>query len=200
MSSAVFPGTIAAMPGLAWSVGKVPEFNSKTQISVGNSELRASFTQYPRWRWTLRYTWLLGGSASAAFETLAAFFLSRRGSYDSFLYTDPTDSSVTDQSFGTGTGSQTAFQLYRGLGGFLEPVYNVNAITNVKVNGTPTALYTQSGGVITFNSAPANGAALTWTGTYYWRVRFLEDIANFAEFANNFWENQSLGFISVLNS
>lgn len=199
MSSSVFPGTLAAMPGLAWSVSKVPEFNSKVQVSVGNAELRASFTPYPRWRWTLRYSWLLGGSVSAAYETLAGFFLARRGSYDSFLYVDPTDYAVTDQSFGTGDGVTTAFRLYRGLGGFLEPIYNVTTLTNVKVNGVVTVV-SQANGVVTFSPAPANGLALTWTGTYSWRVRFTEDEANFEEFANNFWRNESVSFISILGS
>lgn len=200
MSNAVFPGTLANMPGLAWSVSKVPEFQSKEQISVGNAELRASFTPYPRWTWALRYSVLRQGAPFSEFETLAAFFLARNGKFDSFLYDDPTDDTVTDQSFGTGDGATTKFQLVRALGSFSEPIYNVNAITNIKVAGTPTGAYTQSGGLITFSVAPPNGAALTWTGTYRWRVRFTDDTSTFENFANAFWLNQSVKFISLLGS
>jgi hypothetical protein len=150
VSSAVFPGTLAAMPGLAWSVTKVPAFNSKIQTSVGNAELRASFTPYPRWTWTLKYNFLQGGSASTAFETLLGFWLARKGAYDSFLYDDP------DRRCGDGSGSSARAMGSRPSSGCIarwripEPIYNVNAITNIKKAGTPTAAYTQAGGLITF--------------------------------------------------
>lgn len=200
MSNLVFPGTLANMPGLGWSVGKVPAFATKKQTSVANIELVASFTPYPVWTWTLKYNVLRQGAPYAEFETLAGFFLARQGGFDSFLYDDPTDDSVTDQSFGVGDGVTTKFQLVRTLGGFSEPIYNVNAITNIKVSGTPTGAYTQSAGVITFSSPPAGGAALTWTGTYRWRVRFTDDTANFDNFAFAFWQLQQVSFKSVLGS
>lgn len=203
MSNSVFP-SLTTTPGLAWSVLRAPSFLTKKQTSVGNVELAASFTPYPRWTWTLRYNVLRQATIQsvlyAEFETLAGFFLSRRGGYDSFLYDDPSDDSVSDMAFGTGDGSTTQFRLFRTLGGFAEPIYNVNAITNIKVAGVPTGAYSQSGGLITFSGAPANGAALTWTGSYYWRARFTQDESQFEEFASQFWRNQSVSFKSVLGS
>ncbi len=198
MSSAVFPGTLAAMPGLAWSVFKSPAFNTKRQTSVGNSELRASFTPYPRWTWQLKYNFLVGGGSH--YETLLAFYLARQGGYDSFLYEDPSDYTVTDQSFGVGDGVTTTFQVVRSLGGFSEPIYNPNAITNIKVAGVPTGAYTQSAGRITFAAPPAAAAALAWTGTYRWRVRFDDDSQSFEEFAYNLWSLGNLSFTSILGS
>lgn len=199
MSNNVFPGTLANMPGLGWTVTKVPTFQTKIQTSSSNIELRASFTPYPVWKWTLVYNFLRQGSPTTEFDTLAGFFLQRQGAFDSFLYDDPSDDSVTDQSLGVGDGSTTQFQLVRTFGGFSEPVYNVNTLTNVKVAGSVTAV-TQSHGLITFGSAPANGAALTWTGTYRWRVRFADDSASFEEFAYLFWQAKSISLMSILGS
>jgi uncharacterized protein (TIGR02217 family) len=200
VSNAVFPGTLASMPGLAWSVTKVPTFNTKSQLSVGNAELRASFTPYPLWKWTLVYSVLIQGAPFAHYETLLGFYLERLGSFDSFLYDDPSDDAVVDQPFGVGDGATTTFQLVRTLGGFTEPVYNVNAITAVKVAGTPTSAYTQAGGLINFSSAPAAAAALTWTGSYYWRVHFSDDTNTFEQFAYQYWTLKAISLTSIIGS
>jgi hypothetical protein len=61
----------------------------------------------------------------------------------------------------------------------VEPVFAINAITNLKVAGvakTNPADYTVSNkGVITFTSPPAVGTSLTWTGTFLWFCRFDQD-------------------------
>lgn len=201
MSQAVFP----TLPGLQWSIGRAPGFNNKVQRAVSGKELRAAFMQYPLWTFRLSYEFLCAGNAGTELDTLAGFFLARRGSFDSFLFTDNADCSVTDMSFGAGNGSQTQFQLTRayGAGGFTftEPVQNVNTLTNVKVAGvtkTPTTDYTVSStGMVTFTSAPANGAALTFTGTYYFRVRFLQDVADFEQFLKDLWQLKKLEFVGA---
>jgi hypothetical protein len=55
-------------------------------------------------------------------QTLGGFFLARQGSYDSFLYSDPTDNTVTKQTFAAGDDVTTAFTLARAWGGFIEPI------------------------------------------------------------------------------
>jgi hypothetical protein len=59
----------------------------------------------------------------------------------------------------------------------------VQVLTNIKKAGvvqTNPANYSISAtGLVTFTSRPG-AAALTWTGTYYWRVRFDQDtVADF---------------------
>jgi hypothetical protein len=52
----------------------------------------------------------------------------------------------------------------------------VNGSISVYINGSLTALYSLgSTGIVTFNTAPANGATLTWSGYFYFYCRFLED-------------------------
>jgi hypothetical protein len=55
-------------------------------------------------------------------QTLGGFFLARQGSYDSFLYSDPTDNAATNQTFAAGDDVTTAFTLARAWGGFIEPI------------------------------------------------------------------------------
>ena len=306
MSSAVFP----VLPGLMWDVKKTPVWKTAVQSAVSGKELRVAYMQYPLWQFTLAYE-VLRGDANAEFQTLLGFFLARQGMFDSFLYADPTDNAVTAASFGIGDGVTTAFQLTRALGGFVEPVQNVNGAPSVFVNtvaepsaaltspaaptlgstaggtiaattyyvkttyvgptgetlpsaesslavalnnlltvtspatqtgatgynvyvstatgtetkqngATPIAIGTgwteptsglvsgsalpasnttgwsvSSTGLVTFNAAPAVGAALTWTGGFYYRVRFLDDTSEFNQFIQNFWENKRVRLQSV---
>jgi hypothetical protein len=42
------------------------------------------------------------------------------------------------------------------------------------------------------------GSALTWTGSYYYRCRFLQDTLEFNEFMNSLWEAKKVEFIGSL--
>jgi uncharacterized protein (TIGR02217 family) len=196
MSNIVFPG----LPGLTFNAIKAPGFNTRAQRSVSGFEARAAFQAYPLWTYTLAYEVLRHGSFNDLRQMLG-FFLARQGSFDSFLFTDPEDNAVVDQSFGSGDGGTRVFTLQRTLGygagsTFSEPVHNVNIITNIKVNGTPTVAYTIDGsGTVTFTSAPAALATITWSGSYYYRVRFLQDMAEFNKFLQDLFELKKLQFI-----
>lgn len=197
MSNAVFP----SLPGLKWSAKRSPEFSTTIKTSVSGREYRAANMAYPRYRYRLAYEFLRDFRTGVdELRTLVGFFTARQGAFDSFLFTDPNDSSVTTETFGTGNGTTTAFQLVRSFGGFSEPVYNLNGSPSIYKAGvlqTLTTHYTiSSSGVVTFVSAPANGNALTWTGSFYRRCRFLQDAADFEEFLNDLWELKQLEFIT----
>lgn len=197
MSNAVFP----SFPGLKWDVAKIPIWRTLIQTAANGKELRAPLMSFPLWRFTLSYEVLRAASAYAELQSLMGFFNLRNGAYDSFLYTDPDDNSVTDQLIGTGNGTATQYQIVRTYGNFIEPIQNINAITNVKVNGvvksSPADYTVNSLGVITFTVAPPNGQPVTWTGTFYFRVRFLQDMAEFSQFMKHLWELKKLEFQSV---
>jgi uncharacterized protein (TIGR02217 family) len=91
-----------------------------------------------------------------------------------------------DQLIGVANGAKLQFQLVRAYGSaFVEPVCNVVSITNIKVNGvakTQGTDYTVSStGMVIFKSAPVSGN-ITWTGSYYYRARFLQDSMSFTKF------------------
>jgi uncharacterized protein (TIGR02217 family) len=191
------------MAGLKWDSVKAPEFSTKVMRAVSGKELRAAYMSYPLYTFKLSYEVLRDDVANNELKTLAGFFLARQGQYDSFLFTDPSDHAVTAQSFGTGDGTTTAFQLVRAYGGFSEPVQNVNGAPSIYVNGTlktVTTHYTLSStGLVTFTAGniPTSGQALTWTGSYYFRVRFTADMAEFSQFLQNLWELKQLEFVGA---
>ena len=100
------------------------------------------------------------------FRTLLGFFLSRHGSFDSFLFDDVDDHAISNQSIGTGNGSTAQFQLARTMGGFVEPILAPNIVSSVAVAGVPKILgvdftvgvWESAGpGIVTFASPPASG-------------------------------------------
>lgn len=194
MSQLVFP----TLRGLGWSRRKTPEFKTSIQQSVSGRESHTSYRLYPMYRFRLKYD-VLRFSVNSELQQIMGLFLAMRGAFDSFLFTDPDDSSVTDMGFGTRDGVATQFQLTRtyGFGSytFVEPVMNVNVLTNVKSNGvtlTNPADYTISNsGLVTLSVPGTAGHALTWTGTYYFRCRFEKDEAEFNQFMKQLWEYQS---------
>jgi uncharacterized protein (TIGR02217 family) len=191
MSAAVFP----SLPGLTWDVGMSPQFSTRVQQSVSGREVRAALMAYPLWKFSLAYELLRADLAYSELQTLTGFFLQRQGMFDSFLYLNPVDHQVTAQPFGTGNGSTTRFVLARSFGGFAEPVQNSTGIT-VYVNGVSTSAYViDSTGAVVFNTAPPSGAALTWSGQFYYRCRFLDDVADFNNFMYQLWELKKLEFI-----
>lgn len=195
MGNAVLP----TLPGQAWGYVRKPVFNTKIQPSVSGNELRGKFQQYPTYTFDLPIEVIRDSASLPELKALFGFFLSRNGSFDSFLYTDPDDCAVIDMPFGLGDGVTKDFQLTRAYGAngntFAEPVQNVNAITAIKDAGTVTAAYTiNSTGKVSFTTAPAVGHVLTWTGTFYYRCRFLYDEADFTKMSQGLWELKKLSF------
>lgn len=196
MSNAVFPD----LPGLAWSVKKVPLWKTETQESISGKELRWSAMSYPRYRITLNYEFLRAGNGNAELQTLMGFFNARRGSWDDFLWLDPDDKAVTDQQIGVGTGGQTVFTTYRTYGGFAEPVLNWVSPPVVKVAGVTKAAgtdYTLAAGVLTFAAAPAASAAITITGSFYKRVKFERDECEFEQFMFELWSAKQVSLKTI---
>ena len=196
MSNAVFP----SLPGLAWSVGKTPEFSSIVKTAVNGAETRIALWSSPRWHFKLKYE-LLRDDATAELKTLAGFFLQRQGQFDSFLYVDPDDNTVSGQILGQGDGNTKSFTCLRNFGGFLEPVGMVNGSLPMSfaVSGQTLAAsaYSVSGNQVTFAQAPASGQSVTGSFSFYFRVRFAADTADFEQFMHQLWQLQSCELVSV---
>lgn len=189
MSNAIYP----VLPGLKPTVRRSNSWKTLDDESVSGKELSVALMTYPNRKYTLAYEVLRAG-AEAELQTIEGFFNQRHGSHDTFLYDDPDDRAVTDHPFGAGTGARLAFPLLRARGGFVEPVQSVSGAPTIKVAGvTKTAGtdYTISAlGVVNFVVAPASGAALTWTGAYYWRCKFALDVLDLDRFLHDLWQLQ----------
>jgi uncharacterized protein (TIGR02217 family) len=206
MSSEIFP----TLAGLEYPVVRTPIFKTLIQQSASGGETRSALQLYPRWQYRLSFNFLRD-DANDEFRTLCAFFLARKGSFDSFLFQDVDDCAVTNQQIGVGTGSQVQFQLVRSFGGFDEPVLAPTAVTSLTVAGIPKVEgtnfgvgdwengVTPNGTINFFSAAPAAGAPIVASFTYRWPVRFLADQYDFAKFMNRLWEQKKLDFISLKN-
>lgn len=193
MSSLIFP----TLPGMTFPVVKTPMWRTRIQEAVSGAEVRIGMWSFPKWKWSLAYD-LLRDNASQELWQLLGFFNRVYGQTDDWLFKDPDDCAVTDQLIGTGNGIQTSFQIVRARGGFSEPVRNFVAAPVIKVGGAvATAYEINSRGVVAFDIEPASGAAITWTGEYYWRCRFVDEYIDVEKFARLMWETGKVEFQSV---
>lgn len=196
MSSTVFP----TLAGLKWDVKRIPMHKTVTKATVSGREFRALQMLYPRYTYKLAYEVLRDDTVNNELKTLMGLFNSMHGSYDSFLYSDPDDNAVVTQTFGTGDGVTTQYQLVRTYGGFVDPIYDVNGAVSIYnsavLQGQPGACSVSATGLVTFVGAPAAAAPLTWTGSFYWRCRFLQDALEFNQFMKRLWDLRQLEFIT----
>ena len=192
--STIFP----TLPGLDIGVKRTIQFATSVQTSASSGkELRAQWWSSPRYEWELDFNFLRqNGFGQATYDeaqSLHDFFDAVGGQYTSFWYTDPYNNAVTAQNFGTGNNSAQSFQLVDS--------YGVNVINNgsitVYLNGTPTGAFTVSNGLVTFTTAPGSSVALTWTGNYYYNVRFAQDNIDIKQFAHLVWQADTIKLISV---
>jgi uncharacterized protein (TIGR02217 family) len=199
------------LPGLGWSVTKSPRFSTRIQTSVSGRELRLADQFSPIWEWTLTYEILRDphdtrqgqglGSGYDELRQLAGFFLARRGSFEAFLFKDPSDHLVQEQYFGTGDGINRYFQLVRTFGAFHEPITAPLYIT-LYANGNfvPYDLFTTNfmTGMVIFYTAPPAGIVLTSDVEYRFRVRFSDDSSEYENFLYQLWSAKEIKLRSVL--
>lgn len=204
MSSLVYP----TLPGLMYPVKRTPVWSHpRPQESVSGKESRVRFYVYPRWRWTLAYEFLSDPSTGTSeLKQLVGIFNAHAGNWDSFLFSDPDFNSATAEQFGTGDGTTTAFQItakYQNAGGpgAADVIQNFNGAPQIFKAGvlqTVSTHYTLGPtGIVTFTSAPTAGQALTWTGSFYYRVRFDTETLDVEKFMNQMWSARAVKLISV---
>ena len=144
-------------------------------LSSGREERNQRWAQSRR-----RYNAGYGIKSHADMQAVLAFFEERRGRFHSFLWRDGLDhSSNGQQPLGTGDGTITEFQLTKRYGAALDPYDRpitkpVAATVEVFVDGTPTLAFEvdELTGIVTFDTAPADGAVLTASFEFDVPVRF----------------------------
>ncbi|HGT8532216.1 TPA: DUF2460 domain-containing protein, partial [Neisseria gonorrhoeae] len=188
-------------PGLKWGRKKTAVWSTGTQKSASGREFRTAYYTYPQWRFSLSFEVLRTKASVNELEKLAGFFNARKGSFESFLYEDPADNAVTDQPVGNTVQGVARYQLVRSMGGFIEPVSAVKERPAVKVGGTALAYgrdYTVTDkGVLVFNTPQPPGRPITWTGGFYFRVRFTSDTVDFENVLGSLWAAKKIEFTSV---
>lgn len=210
MSTQVFP----ALAGLGWSVGRADIWQSRRPTAISGKEVRIADWSYPRRQWTLTFDFLrqgaFQGSTFVEFSDLEGFFNLRSGGFDSFLYQDPNDNSITGQELGTTDGVSTVYPLVRAFGGYAEPILapNLTATFNLYLNSvlqsastytvTPWGTANSNGpGQVIFNSAPSSGETITADFSWYFPVRFDQDNLGFEQFMQSLFQLKKVSFTSI---
>jgi uncharacterized protein (TIGR02217 family) len=197
------------LPGITLKVVRAPVWNTAIQQALSGKESRIGYQQYLMLEWTLIYEFLRDAQTESEFRTLVSFFNQHNGKFDSFLFSDPWFNAVTAQEFAVADGTTTSYQVtalytnssgtYAGIGS-PEIIQNFQGTPNIYVAGvlqTITTDYTLNGsGIVTFTSGhiPTSGAVLSWTGSFYYRVRFDDDTLEFEQLEDivNVWQIEKL--------
>lgn len=123
-----------------------------------------------------RRRWDVGGAVQTLDElnAVVAFFEARCGPLHGFRFRDFVDDrscspeqeiSATDQAIGAGDGSRAAFQLVKHYGGKIRTINKpVEGTVRIAVDGIETSdgfSVDHLTGLVTFDSAPQSGAAIT---------------------------------------
>jgi hypothetical protein len=183
------PPAFPTLPGQGWSVHKKPVFATNVASHSSGREVRTGMYRSPLWEFELTFDGLASDLASypglggQSLQALMGLFLQCGGQFGTFLNTDPT----------------TTFVFQRALGGFLEPVGWVTAVSGVAVNGVAqtSGWSLTAPNILTFAAAPASGALIAASFTFAFVCRFADDSADFEQFMQNLWTVKSLKFRSV---
>jgi len=198
-----FPGLL----GLAFPVGRAPNWRTIKQEAISGKETRLQLWTYPRYKYEIPVAYLGANQQNQDWQTLSGFFNGVGGAALPWHWNDPYDKAVTNQALGNGNGVQTIFGFVRALGGFAEPVQDVTpSSVTISLNGAAqspssyTLLADPNWGLVyavAFASAPASGVAVSWSGAYQWPCRFDEDSAQLSNVMFNFWELKKISFETV---
>lgn len=195
---------------------KKPTYRTLVQMPVSmRGEIRASLQPYPIWEIEYTLNYARGGEQdpNSVYQYMLGFMMSMGGQFSDFLYLDPNDNTVVNALVAIGDGSTTGFQLTRPIGAGTDIVQNLMQVESytppvpyrpfaLYVNNTLQALgtdYTMGyAGFLTFMTAPSSGSVITWTGSYYYRLRFDDDEMEFLQDMEKLWNVASIKLKSVI--
>jgi uncharacterized protein (TIGR02217 family) len=169
---------------MASGLRKTPNFNTVKQVTGVGITAAIARQPFPTWQFEFSMDSIVGRELlpTSPVAMFVGTYMATAGGAGLFLFADPVDNAVTGAQFGIGDGTSTKFQLSRNIYGAVDIIQNLNGAAVIYVDGTDTTLSSppdgvtiSSTGVVTFSSAPANAAVLTWTGQFYFLCRFSED-------------------------
>jgi uncharacterized protein (TIGR02217 family) len=189
------------VPGYGWAGG--PSFKTRiTEMKSGRERRNAEWARVRH-----RFDAPFNNISRAAYQNIKQMHMVCRGMLHAFRFRDYLDHTATAEQFGTGTGSRTAYQLakistFSGVS-YTREVFALVAAPTVTIDGTPTTAFTVNlrTGLLTFTTAPANGAVLRWSGTFDVWVRFTDDYLPFSiderDGSPDYRVNGSVGLVEV---
>jgi len=142
-----------------------PEFSTEIVTLGSGYEQRNQNWAHPRERWEVAY----GVNTEAKLAALVTFFMARKGMAVGFRFKNHGDYQATGEVIGTGDGSTDAFQLVKnytsGTGTLARNITKpVNGSETIYLAGVPQASgydLDLTTGIVTFDTPPGNGVAIT---------------------------------------
>lgn len=184
------PLSTVGLRGLSFSVFKRPSFRTQINPAVSGKETRNARMQYPLYEFELTFEFLDNRDTKTEYDQLAGFFMTQRGSFNEWLYQDPTHYMNDEVVIGMGDGGTVDYKVMKSLGGFLDPVgyvdltalFNFNSSdvdpSDDEVTVTGHGLYTGYGPLqLTADSALPPGLN---TNTNYWLIEVDDNTLAFA--------------------
>ncbi len=164
---------------IAYGSSGGPEYSTDIVITASGYEQRNINWQDARAVYNVAH----GVKTSAQLDTLLAFFRARKGRAYAFRFKDWGDYSASSQQIGIGDGETTSFQLLKtySSGGITQvrdikkPVDNSVDIYVNSVLITSGLTVDNTSGIVTFTSAPEEGAIITANFEFDVPVRFDTD-------------------------
>lgn len=156
-----------------------PRFSTTILAGQSGSEQRIQNWAQSRGKWNVSH----GVKTLDQLQTLQAFFHCRGGMARGFLFYDHRDHSLVGSRIGVGDGVTRSFAVYKvygDVGGYsvarriTRPAV---AGFSVSVGGSVVTGWSldSAAGVVQFSSAPAAGAVVTVSGSFYVPARFASD-------------------------
>jgi hypothetical protein len=217
MSLLIFPD----LPGLK-VLSRERIDNASVFETASGKEQRVGRWVAPRYRYRLGFgsAFLRSAAAYQELQALEGFASRMRGRLDTFMWSDPEDYTYTAHPFGVGDGTVTEFQLQRSMvpsaslpgaasrvywpvvGDGYEPCLDLASSPAIYKDGTlqtgdGTDYQLGANGLVLFVSAPAAGAVLTWTGTYWKRCRFDSDSVGTERIVPGWWKSGGVDLVTV---
>ncbi len=200
MSLPIFP----TLPGQGWSVKKTPTFSTRVASHSSGREVRASLYAHALYQFELSFDALDSSGANAGLQAEipansdGLLDVLRRSAGNVSLRRSDRQRGDSPRPSPPATARPNVSSLGRSIGGYYEPASYVTSIASVTVAGAATSAYTFTApNLITFTTAPASGATIAASFAYAFQCRFLDDTAEFENFASGLWKIGGLKFRQV---
>lgn len=211
MSEAIFPSINPGPSGWLWKLPfkATPMFRTSIYTPANNrGELAVSLTLFPIFMFEFDIGYMFGKPTDAnnGYQQFVGFYGQMLGQASTWLFSWPGNNTIaTPEVIGIGDGTTTQFLITRMTGGMKELLQNFQNLT-IYVGGAPLTPFDWSidtYGVLTLNTAPAGPQQISWSGSWYYRCRFLSDSLQDLTLIRggtgpDFWTMKSLKFKSLL--
>lgn len=161
-----------------WSGG--PQGYTQIKQLLSGRERRNADWQDVQHKFTLPFQ----NISKEQYRSIKNMHLTCRQMLHCFRYRDNLDDTAEDELFATGDGTTKTFQLIKLSSAdgvfYRRNIYALPTTPNdlvIRINGAVTGQFVvdRDRGLVEFTNAPANGALLTWSGTFDLWVRFNQD-------------------------